>query len=97
MSFDSPTKKSSNTNRGDAFVDGAPDGAAADALDDRERHVPAVERQERQQVQQRERKADDREHLEVLAPAELDGLARLLDDADRGRHVLPPRPAGDVA
>jgi hypothetical protein len=97
MSFEKQQEDEGNSDCGDALVHGAADGAAAHALDDRERHVTAVERQKGQQVQQREREADDREHLEVLPPAELNSLARLLDDADGRRDVLAPRAARDVA
>src|SRR4029078_12954881 len=43
----------------DALVDLARDGAAADALDHREEDVAAVEREERQQVEERERHAHE--------------------------------------
>src|ERR671935_271746 len=54
---------------GRPLVDLARDGAAADALDDREEDVPAVERQQRQQVQEREREADQAEDLDVRGDA----------------------------
>src|SRR4051794_27412890 len=50
--------------RGDPLVDGARDRAAPDALDDREQDVSAVERQQWQQVEDREREADQPEDAE---------------------------------
>ena len=64
MSFVSPMKNRSSTTTipttRDALVDLAPDGPAADAFDEREGDVAAVERQQRQQVEQGEREADQR-------------------------------------
>src|SRR5919197_5937944 len=45
----------------DALVDLPPDGASAHALDEREGDVPAVERQQRQQVEEGEREAEEAE------------------------------------
>ena len=65
-----------------------------DLLEQRERDVAAVERQQRQQVQERERQADQREHAEVVAEALIENLRRLVDDPDDARDVLAGR-AGD--
>ena len=72
----------------DALVDLAGDGAAADALDEREGDVAAVERQQRQQVHQREREADQAEHPEVVLHALFGALVERLRDPDRARDVL---------
>src|ERR671930_773121 len=80
-----------DSDRRDALVDLPPDGPAPQALDDREQDVAAVERQQRQQVEDRQREADQPEHLEVEREAERHRLARVVDDADGAGHVLPPR------
>ena len=74
----------------------APDRAAAHALDDRERDVPAVERQQRQQVEQREREADQPEHLEVARAALLDARWTTPGRCRRARDVLAVPAAGRV-
>ena len=88
-------KKSSRTTRDpdhrDALVDLPRHGAAADALDERERDVAAVQRQQRQQVQEREREADQPEHPEVRVRPLLDRLRGALDDPDRAGDVSPRR------
>src|SRR5262249_27225422 len=72
----------------DALVDGATDRAAPNSLEQRERDVAAVERQQRQQIQKSEREADQGQDLEVVAVVRLDRLAGDVDDADRRRDVL---------
>src|SRR4051812_23410499 len=52
-----------------SLVDLAPDGTAAQPLDERERNVSAVEREQREQVHQGEREADQAEHPEVALRA----------------------------
>ena len=71
----------------DPLVDLATDRAATDAFDDRERDVAAVEREQRKQVEQRERQADEREQLQVDAEVRLDRLARNARDPDGARDV----------
>ena len=44
-------------------VDGLPEGAAADLLDERDHDVAAVERQHGQEIQDAEGEADEPEHL----------------------------------
>src|SRR5207244_1448838 len=51
-----------DADRRDPLVDLPPDGAAADALDDRERDVAPVQREQRQEIQERERQADQAQH-----------------------------------
>src|SRR6266508_25817 len=63
-------------------------GAAADALDQREGDVPAVERQQREQVQQRERQADQSEHPQIVLDALLCSLVERLCDPDRAGDLL---------
>src|SRR6476620_9095303 len=75
---------------GDPLVDLAADGAAAEPLDERERDVTAVERQQRQQVHQREREADQAEDPEVGLGALLLRGVQGLADPDRARDVLSP-------
>src|SRR5919109_3383696 len=72
----------------DALVDLAADGAPADALDDRERDVAAVERKQRQEVQQRQREADEPEHPEVGLQPPVERVRRAADDANRARDLL---------
>src|SRR5579862_1194060 len=66
-----------------ALVDLPRHGPPADALDDREEDVPAVERQQRQEVEDRERHADQPEELEVPLEADLQVLRGRSDDPDR--------------
>src|ERR671919_1701083 len=91
---DEEEEHNGDADRRDALVGLARDRATADALDDREGDVPPVERQEREQVEQCEREADQRQHLEVVAEPGLERLARRLRDADDARHLVPAR-AGD--
>src|SRR4051794_34088378 len=70
------------------LVDLPRDGPPADPLDRREEDVAAVERQQRQQVEQRERQADQAEDLEVEAEADLERVARDLDDPDGARQLV---------
>ena len=58
----------------DALVDLPRERAPADALDEREEDVPAVEREQRDKVEQRERHADEREEPEVPRHALLQRL-----------------------
>src|SRR3712207_261211 len=74
--------------RGEALVGGARDRPAANGLDDRERDVAAVERKERQEVQEREREADEREDPQVGREPEVERLARSLDDPDGARDLV---------
>src|SRR5215207_689470 len=74
----------------DALVDFAGDCFPADALNERERDVSAVERQQWQQVQERERKADQAEHPEKRVRSLLDGIGGPLHEPDRTRDVLAP-------
>ena len=71
---------------GDPLVDLARQGAAADGLDQREEDVAAVEGQQRQEVQERERHAHEREDLEVVRPADLAAVP-----ARPGRSRQAPR------
>ena len=50
--------------------------------------MAAVERQQRQEVEQRERERDEPEHPEVVLGPALDRVGRRLRDADRARDVL---------
>ena len=94
MSFERPMTKRKSTSAiptiENALVRLARDRPAADPLGDREGDVAAVERQERQQVQEREREADERQHLQVVAEADLERLARDGGDADDARHLVGP-------
>ena len=74
----------------DALVDLAREGAAADGLDQREEDVAAVERQQRQEVEERERHAHEREDLEVVRQADLQLPLRDADDPDRARELAAP-------
>src|SRR4029079_4889450 len=58
-----------NPDRRHALVDLTPHRAPADALDDREHDVTAVQRQQRKQVQQSEREAQQPEDPEVRLQA----------------------------
>src|SRR5436190_24009977 len=78
-----------------ALVDVPPDGASADALHERERDVPAVEREERKQVEEGEREAEVRQEPEVRLPALVQRLGRSLDDPDRARDLLAVLPVYD--
>ena len=66
----------------DALVDLAGERPLAEELDQREQDVPAVERQERQQVEDRERERDQREQTRVDAVVER--RLRLLRRCRRG-------------
>src|SRR4051794_3461463 len=70
-----------------AFVHLARNRAPADALDEREEDVSAVERQERDEIKERERDADEREDLEVPGDADPQGLGRVATDPDDGGQV----------
>ena len=61
----------------------------ADLLDQAPEDVAAVERQEREQVDDRQREADHREHGERAARVELDRLARDLVAAHDAGDLLP--------
>ena len=61
---------------------------AADLLGERPEDVPAVERQEREQVDDRERQRDQREDVERARRVERDRLARDLVGADDARDLL---------
>ena len=61
---------------------------AADLLDQAPEDVPAVERQEREQVDHRQREADQREHEQRLAGVELDRLPGDLIAADDAGDLL---------
>src|ERR687891_2010757 len=79
---------------GDPFVERAAERAPPDPLDDREGDVPAVERQEREQVQERQREADQAEHENEVAEALVERLRGHLGDPHRARDLasaLPPR------
>src|SRR5437763_9359547 len=73
----------------DTLVDLAAHGPAAKALDEREGDVAAVERQERQQVEERQRQAQEAEHPEVALEALVERLRGDLGDPDRARDLLP--------
>src|SRR3954467_14603883 len=77
-----------DSDRGDALVDLPADRAAAHALDDREQDVAAVERQERQEVQQCKRQADEAEHEQIPREADGDYLLRDIHDPGRPRDLL---------
>src|SRR5574340_1024316 len=82
---------------GDALVDLAPDETPARALDEREQDMAAVEREEREQVHERQRQRDQREYPEVAVRALPHGVRGRLRDADRARHVLAPAPGREAA
>src|SRR5689334_21801284 len=69
-----------DSDRRDAFVDLTADGTAAYSLDDREENVPAIERQQRQQVQDREGQAHQSEDEQVPREADRDDPLRDVDD-----------------
>src|ERR671931_927437 len=73
----------------DALVHLPADSPPADALDEREGDVPTVERQQREQIEEREREAQEDEQPEVRLEAGVQGLRRALDDPDRRRDLLP--------
>src|SRR3954453_22198284 len=79
-----------DADRGDPLVDLPADRAAAHPLDDREQDVAAVERQEWQKVQQRQRQADEAEHEQIPREADGDHLLRAVHDAGRARDLLSP-------
>src|SRR5947209_8131928 len=83
--------------RGDLLVDLPLDRAAADALDDREGDVAAVERQERQQVEQGEREADEPDDREVVLEPLRHRLCRGANDPDRSRDLLAALAVDEVA
>ena len=56
--------------RGHALVDLTSDSTAAKPFDDREQDVAAVERQQRQQIQNRQREADQPENLQKQCEGE---------------------------
>src|SRR4051794_4389040 len=85
-----------DSDRGDALVDLAADRTAPHTLDDREQDVAAVERQQRQEVQQRERQADEAEHEQIPREADRDHLLRDVHDPGRPRHLLAPRVRHDA-
>src|SRR4051794_20503725 len=64
------------------------DGTAADLLRQRPEDVAAVERQEREQVDDAEGERDDGEQEDALGHAELDALARDLIGADHAGDLL---------
>src|SRR6187551_1287992 len=68
---------------GGALVGRARDRAPTHPLGEREGDVPAVERQEREEIEERERERDEGEDAQVLAEAGLERLAGGLHDADR--------------
>src|SRR5436190_15549995 len=80
----------------DALVDLPADRPTAQTLHDREEDVPAVERQQREQVEDREREADQPEHEQVPGEADRDDALRDVDDPRRPRHLFAAR-AGDDA
>ncbi len=86
----SRSRTSANPDERDALVDLAREGAAADGLDEREEDVAAVERQQRQEVEERERHAHEREDLEVVGQADLQLLLRDADDPDRSGELAAP-------
>ena len=63
-------------------------GLRAHLLDDRPEDVAAVERQEREQVHDRERQRDDREDPDRVGEVADDRLARDLVGADDARDLL---------
>src|SRR5436190_73842 len=64
----------------DALVDLPADRPTAQTLHDREEDVPAVERQQREQVEDRKREADEPEHEQVPREADRDATLRDVDD-----------------
>jgi len=72
------------------LVDFAREGAAADRFDQREEDVAAVEGQQRQEIQQRQRHAHEGEDLEVVRPADSQLFLRDLDDPYRPRELAAP-------
>src|SRR5829696_1136254 len=81
-------KDECDPDRGDALVDLPSNGSATGTFDDRERDVTTVEREQRKQVEQRQREAQQPEHPEVRLRAALERLGRSLDDPDRARDLL---------
>src|SRR5919106_5285030 len=57
--------------------------------------MSSVEREERQQIQEREGERDERKDAGVLAEADLERLARGLDDSDRTCDLVRPLPGDD--
>src|ERR687892_1149886 len=84
-----------DAHRGGVLVGLPRDGAAANRLRQRERDVPAVERKQRKHVQEGQRQGDERKNAEVVANPHVERLARGLDDSDRARHLVSPRPRHD--
>src|SRR5215210_1151853 len=70
-----------------ALVELAAECAAADPLDDREGDVAAVEREQRQEVEEREREADQAQHEDEVAEALVERLRGDLRDADGARDL----------
>src|SRR5689334_15100170 len=78
-----------DSDRGDPLVDLPADGFPAQALDDREEDVTAVERQQREQVEDSERETDEPEHQQIPGEADRDDALRDVDDAGRPGDLLP--------
>src|SRR5438874_12734714 len=72
------------------LVDLAADGPAAEALDQREDDVAAVERQQRKQVEDAEGQAEEAEEADVVLEALTHGGVGGLDDADRAVQLAVP-------
>src|SRR5439155_27313267 len=70
-----------------ALVDLARHRAAPYPLDERERDVTAVERQERQQIEKRERHAHESQNLEVVVETDSERRGGNADDADGAREL----------
>ena len=79
--------------RAGTLDDGERHAAAADLLDQAPEDVAAVERQEREQVDQAEREADHGENEDPLVGVEADRLIERLRAADHARDLLPLRRA----
>src|SRR4051794_13981078 len=75
--------------RGEALQELAPERAAAYPFHQRDDDVPAVEGQEREQVQDPERDRDQRQDAQVVARARPQRLAGLVDDPHDARDLLP--------
>src|SRR4051794_10333065 len=71
-----------------ALHDGVGDRLAADLLGHRPEDVAAVERQEREHVDDRQREADDREDLQGIDEIGVDRLAGGLEAADHAADLL---------
>src|SRR5512133_643239 len=72
-----------------ALVDLAPDRPAADPLDDREGNVAAVQGQQREQVEEGEREADQAEYPEIVLDSLVQRSRGALDDPDGAGDLLP--------